>query len=79
MLVIVVLVYWGGVGGAGRNFQSLMLKRRRSEKNECIGGFKKFLPQIFDRGLSILLVKKTWRLEASVSNIDLGSTTGSTR
>ena len=36
--------YWGD------NFQSQILKRGRSKKNECLGGLNDFLPLIFALG-----------------------------
>ena len=43
----------------GGNFQSQILKRGASEKNECLGGLKEFLPWIFAwRGLLCFLSKK---------------------
>ena len=47
-----------------------------SEKNECLGGLKEFLPQIFALGLTVFLVKKDWKIkygfDDSISYADLG-------
>ena len=48
-----------------------------SEKNECLGELTKSIPQIFARGLNMLLVNKDCKMkygfEDSISNVDLSS------
>ena len=49
-----------------------------SEKNECLGGLKEFLPWIFAGGLlTVFLVKKSllrikYSFKGTISNVDLG-------
>ena len=63
-------------------FQPLYLEGQRSNfenggsgKNECIGGLKEFLQQIFAWGLIMFLVKKGSKIkygfDGSISNVDL--------
>ena len=63
------------VGGGGATFGPKL------QKNECLGGLKEFLPQIFvwgggGGGLTMFLVKKDCkikcRFEDSITNADLG-------
>ena len=50
-----------------------------SEKNECLGELKEFIPQIFAWELTVFLVKKDCKIkygfEDSILNADLSSAT----
>ena len=59
--------FWKGGWGGGRG----------SEKNECLGGLKEFLPSIFAWGVYYVSCQKRflkikYGFEGSVSNVDLG-------
>ena len=59
------------------NFQSEILKRGISEKNECLGRIKEFLPCIFTwKAYYVSCLKRPLKikygLEGSISNVDLG-------
>ena len=61
----------------GDNFQSEILKRGISEKNECLGRIKEFLPWIFTwEAYYVSCLKRPLKikygLEGSISNVDLG-------
>ena len=45
------------LSAGGDNVQFHILKSGGPEKNECLGGFKEFLPQMFAWGLNVFLVK----------------------
>ena len=61
----------------GDNFQSEILKRGISEKNECLGRIKEFLPWIFTwEAYYVSCLKRPLKikygLEGSISDVDLG-------
>ena len=58
------------------NFEKMGEGGGKSEKNECLGRLKEFLPQIFACRLTVFLVKKDWKMkygfDDSISYADLG-------